>query len=317
MMKLSVIVITYNHEPFIRQALDSVLAQQTDFDFEVLISEDCSTDATRRIIQQYAEAYPNQIRLLLSEKNECSGIVVERALVAAQGEYVAFLDGDDYWTSPHKLQMQVDFMESFPELSLSWHNVQEVDSEGRPIPGEIPVEPTRKRLNFKTMLRYPIEANPMAVMIRRSAAFPIPAWYRDCPTGDTPLWLLCVREGFGGYLDGVLGNYRIHSGGAMSGLDRVRRHDLLLRTCRSYLQNLDQVYHPIVRRRLARLWQGMADMQRQAGMLEEARKSAKEGLRDCPGDLKLWIFAYIPWVWTPRVYAGRVLRTFLSMRNGS
>jgi glycosyltransferase involved in cell wall biosynthesis len=298
-MKLTVIVLTYNHEPYIRQALDSVLAQQTDFDFEALVCEDYSTDATRQIVQEYAEAHPGKIHLLLSEKNNGAWVGFKRALEATQGEYLAFLDGDDYWTSPHKLQKQVDFMTSHPELTLSWHNFRMVDSEGCLLRGQQPVHPLKTRVDIKMMLQHPIDANPGAVMIRRSAVLQIPSWYWDCPTGDTPLWILSLRDGLGGYLDEVLGDYRVHSGGAMMGLNSIRRHDLFLQTCRHYLRNLDPEYRPIVHRRLARLWQGMVALQRQAGNYKESRKAAKDGLKDCPGDLRLWILAYAPWIWTP------------------
>lgn len=308
-MKLTVLVFAYNHEPFIRQALDSILAQQTGFDFEILISEDCSTDATRQIVTQYAETHPGKIRLLLSPENLHSPLVVERGLDAARGKFVALLDGDDYWTSPHKLQKQLDFMESHPELTVSWHNGVDVDREGRPIQHQETVTVSRTRVDLRTMLQHPIAAIPMSVMIKRSAALPIPLWYRDCPIGDHPLWVLCLRSGIAGHLDEVLGEYRVHSGGLMNGRNLLGRHDLLVRTYQCYLQNLDPVYRPIVSRRLARLWQGMAAMQRQAGNFSEGRKAAKDGLKDCPGDVRLWIFAYMPWIWAPlRWCAGLFLR---------
>jgi hypothetical protein len=165
--------------------------------------------------------------------------------------------------------------------------------------GQQTVVPLHQRVDIKMMLRHPIDANLGSVMVRRSAVFPIPPWYRDCPTGDTPLWIVSLRDGLGGYLDEVLGDYRVHSGGAMMGRDSIGRHDLFLQTCRYYLQNLDPEYRPIISRRLARLWRGMAALQRQAGNHKEARKAAKDGLKDCPGDLRLWILAYAPWIWAP------------------
>ncbi len=114
--KLSVILITYNHGPYIRQALDGVFAQETDFDFDVIVGEDCSTDNTREIIEEYNERYPGRMKLLFREKNLGRPTLnVYETSMAASGEYLAFLEGDDYWTDPHKLQKQVSFLEEHPE----------------------------------------------------------------------------------------------------------------------------------------------------------------------------------------------------------
>src|SRR5688572_25005346 len=106
---VSVIVITYRHEAFIEQAVQSVLSQKTDFSFEVLISEDLSPDATREIVEMLRSREPDRIRTFLSERNQNDNAVLARAWRAARGKYIAFLDGDDYWTDPNKLQKQVDF----------------------------------------------------------------------------------------------------------------------------------------------------------------------------------------------------------------
>ena len=98
------IIPTYNHERFIAQALESVIAQRTDFDFEIIVSEDCSTDSTRQIILDWKARYPDRIRLILSDRNVHSNEVVARAFRAARGTYVALLDGDDFWTYSKKLQ---------------------------------------------------------------------------------------------------------------------------------------------------------------------------------------------------------------------
>lgn len=108
-MKVSVLMITYNHEKFIAQAIDSILMQQVNFDYEIVIGEDCSTDGTRAIVIQYQKEYPDKIRLLLPEENLGMHKNFVQTFRACQGEYIALLEGDDYWTSPRKLQKQVDF----------------------------------------------------------------------------------------------------------------------------------------------------------------------------------------------------------------
>ena len=130
-VSVSVLVVTYNHARFVRQALDSALAQRLPQPFEILISEDCSTDGTREIVQEYAERHPQLIRLLLSERNLHSNEVVARGLRAARGQYVAVLDGDDYWTSEDKLGAQVAFLDARPDLTICFHNAQVVNEYSR------------------------------------------------------------------------------------------------------------------------------------------------------------------------------------------
>ena len=97
-VKVSVAMITYNHERFIAQAIESVLMQQTDFAVELVIGEDCSTDKTRAIVCAYGERYPERIRLLLPERNQGMIPNFVATMNACQGQYIALLEGDDYWT---------------------------------------------------------------------------------------------------------------------------------------------------------------------------------------------------------------------------
>jgi len=117
-------MITYNHEPFIAQAIEGVLMQKTNFKYELVIGEDCSTDNTRKICEEYAHNYPDIIRLLPSEKNLGMFANGTRTMKACMnGKYIALCEGDDYWTDPNKLQKQVDFMESNKCVSLCYHKV--------------------------------------------------------------------------------------------------------------------------------------------------------------------------------------------------
>lgn len=123
--RVSIICTAFNHENFIRDALDSFLAQKTDFPFEVIVTDDASTDSTPEILKQYAEQYPDQIRFFHQEKNLFSqGInVIDEVIVPnARGEYYAFCEGDDYWTDPEKLQLQVDFLDRHPDYTACVHN---------------------------------------------------------------------------------------------------------------------------------------------------------------------------------------------------
>lgn len=132
-IKVSVAMITYNHEAFIAQAIESVLIQQTNFAVELVIGEDCSTDNTRTIVRDFAERYPDHIRLLLPEHNLGMLPNFVATLKACRGQYVALLEGDDYWTDPFKLQKQVEFLEGHPEYVLCHHDAVITDECGNRI----------------------------------------------------------------------------------------------------------------------------------------------------------------------------------------
>lgn len=127
---VSVIMLTYNHEKYIRQALDSVLTQQTPFQYEVLIGDDASNDGTAQIIQEYVQNVPNQLRAVLRKDNLGATKNLSDLLTLAQGKYLAYLEGDDYWCDTTKLQRQVDFLEQHGAYVGCTHHCRLVDENG-------------------------------------------------------------------------------------------------------------------------------------------------------------------------------------------
>ena len=115
---VSVKMITYNHAPYIAQAIEGVLQQEANFPFELVIGEDCSTDGTREIVFEYRKKYPDIIRVITSEQNVGARKNGYRTEKACRGKYIAFCEGDDYWHCPDKLQKQADYMESHPECVM-------------------------------------------------------------------------------------------------------------------------------------------------------------------------------------------------------
>lgn len=121
---ISVCCIVYNHAPYIRQALDSVLMQETEYPFEVIVHDDASTDGTTNIIREYVEKYPQIIKPIYEKENQWSRgkkVMQECTFPYAKGDYIAVLECDDYWTDPHKLQKQVAYMEEHPDCSGTFH----------------------------------------------------------------------------------------------------------------------------------------------------------------------------------------------------
>lgn len=119
---VSVWMITYNHEKFIGKAIESVLSQKTNFKIEIVIGDDNSTDNTSEIIKAYQKQHPNIIKARFNNTNKGMMPNMIETLNECNGKYVALLEGDDYWIYPNKLQKQIDFLESHPEYSFSFHN---------------------------------------------------------------------------------------------------------------------------------------------------------------------------------------------------
>lgn len=137
---VTVLITTYNQERYIGKAIDSVLAQKTDFPFEVYISEDCGTDGTRAILQDYAARFPDIIRLNLHEQNAGISRNWYEGLCAAKGQYVCTLEGDDWWRDDHKLQKQVDFLRAHPDYLAVSHTLLLTDDAGNTY-GTLPDDP--------------------------------------------------------------------------------------------------------------------------------------------------------------------------------
>lgn len=132
-IKVSVICVTYNHEKYIRQALDSIVSQKTDFDFEILVGEDCSTDSTRDILKEYEKKYPNLFRMYYRDKNLGATLNEYELFMDAKGDYIAALELDDIWTDEDKLQKQFEFLENNKEYIGVAHDFDIIDKDGNVI----------------------------------------------------------------------------------------------------------------------------------------------------------------------------------------
>jgi len=204
--KVSVVTTTYNHEAYIRDALDGFVAQQTNFPVEFIVADDASTDATPRIIQEYANRHPRVLRPILRPENVGLNANLIGALSVARGEYLAFCEGDDYWIDPLKLSKQVAFLDRHPQTTVCFHPVRVTWEDGRP-DSEFPPVRLRFDLSVDALLRRNfIQTN--SVMYRR-----LPR-YDDMPAVDA-LWdhYLHVRHALHGdiaMLPEAMGVYRRH-----------------------------------------------------------------------------------------------------------
>src|SRR5437762_6912866 len=141
--KVSVAMITYNHEKFIGNAIESVLTQEIEVGVELVIGEDCSVDSTRSIVETYAMRFPGVVRLVTSDENVGTMKNFVRTIEACRGDYIAFLEGDDYWTSKDKLRLQTAFLDEHPDCALCHHRVSYLDDATGGIVSEFPLPQRR------------------------------------------------------------------------------------------------------------------------------------------------------------------------------
>lgn len=214
--KVSVATITYRHESFIADAIESVLMQEVDFPVEMVIGEDCSPDGTREIILQYLKRYPGLIRLIEQKHNIGAHANFRATVGRCRGEYVALLDGDDYWTAPDKLRKQVALMDAHPEFSVCFHPVTTQHDDGELAPRTI-FPPGRRPVYHLADLHHWIGMETASILFRRSALPTFPSWYDETFVGDWALQVLLANRGDIGYIDEVMGIYRLHSGSIFFG----------------------------------------------------------------------------------------------------
>ena len=217
-MKVSVVITTYNQEDFIAQAINSVLSQEVNFDYEIIIGEDASTDRTREIVVEIQAKNPDKIRVLLrdpvdAERDRAAGVGGKSGFVnclrACQGQYVALLDGDDYWTDVHKLQTQADFLEEHPEYAICFHNAKVLRANGGRGPETFCPLDQKKTFSLEDLLAGNFIFSG-STMFRRGLFADLPDWFYTTPTGDWPLHILNAQYGKIGYLSAVMAVYRIH-----------------------------------------------------------------------------------------------------------
>ncbi|MEH2352520.1 glycosyltransferase [Nostoc sp.] len=243
-MKVSILMITYNHENYIAQAIESILMQQTNFEYEVVIGEDCSTDNTRQIIIDYQNKYPEIIRLLLPDKNLGMHKNFIQTLQACQGKYIAILEGDDYWTSSEKLQKQVDFLDKNLDFAICFHNVLVFWQDNSYSPA-IFLHNQPKTSTIENLLINNFISTP-SVMYRAGLVQKFPDWFYEQSMGDWTFHILNAQHGKIGYIDEVMSAYRIHSKGVWSGKSREYQIKETIRMLDTIKYDFNSQYQAII-----------------------------------------------------------------------
>lgn len=211
-MKASACIIVYNHEKYIKECLDSALAQKVNFDYEIVVCEDKSTDSTRSIVQEYARKYPDKIKLYLNETN--LGLIGnwEKSMKSCKGTYIAICEGDDYWTDPYKIQKQVDFLEQNPEYTMVTHDTIVTDENSKLI------REYRQRERDITLIDLLAKGkffNTCSIVFKKEILNTLPDWFFQMHACDWTLPVFCATNGKTKHLGQIMGAYRKQKKGAM------------------------------------------------------------------------------------------------------
>lgn len=270
--KVSVQMITYNHAPFIREAIESILSQQAPFDFEIVVADDASCDGTRDVVAEMVEQHPGRIRLLASQPNLGMNRNFERAWSACRGEYVALLEGDDFWTDKRKLEIQVEYLDENPACQLCGHDVSWVNERSQLLrEREIKVD---RILKFSLPdLLIDSRLPTASVMARRDALPDFPSWFAGMPVDDWPFQILFAQRGRIDYLPKTMAAYRIHSGGVWSRLSETQRVNMDIELLWQMQRHVDLGHRRIIRRTLLSRYCQLAVLGRSSGSARVALTS--------------------------------------------
>lgn len=231
-IKVSICCITYNQKEYISKAIDSFLAQKTNFKFEILIHDDCSTDGTIDILKEYEKKYPKLIKVIYEDENQYSkGVKVTTILYKyCKGKYIALCEGDDYWCDKNKLQIQYDFMEKHPNCSLTVHACYLLD--------DVTNKRKRKRQPYFGSRVYSTKEIILgdgdlfatnSMFYRREYINNLPAFYYLSPVGDYPLTIYLSLCGKVYFINKAMSIYRVNAKGSWTTIQNNQKkvQDLL------------------------------------------------------------------------------------------
>lgn len=240
---VSVSVATYQHHHYIKNCLEGILMQKTNFEYEIIIGEDGSIDGTKEICIDYAKKYPEKIRLFLrnrklSQLYDSDGNFICRFnsgwnILSARGKYIAICEGDDYWTDPLKLQKQVDFLDSNPDYGLVYSDINMIDAENNEIKTSLSYEKVKSNYKSGYIFWDLIKSNfinTLTVCARKELytdyfnkkSYEVYAY-------DLRYWLYFSLRSKVKYFDEKMANYRIHDAGISRNRDFFKKRTPLVK----------------------------------------------------------------------------------------
>jgi glycosyltransferase involved in cell wall biosynthesis len=208
-------LITYNQVKYVRQSIEGMLMQQTDFPWGIIVADDCSTDGTQEILKEYQAKDPDKITLLLQPANKGAMLNWIDLVTMPKSRYITLCEGDDYWTDPFKLQKQVDFLEANPEYVACFHPVKVVDADGKELRSSKNSFVHNRDLTQDELIMGRVMST--LSLCYRNVIAEFPQEFYKSPTGDNFLCSLLGNYGKAKFLDDIKPSaYRMHTGGSWS-----------------------------------------------------------------------------------------------------
>ena len=260
---VTVFCLAYNHEKYIRKTLEGFVKQKTSFKFKVLVHDDASTDGTQDIIKEYAEKYPDIFECILQDENKYQkGIDIEFEYVIPKldGKYVAVCEGDDYWTDPNKLQLQVDYMEKHHDCTLCVHDTEKMFEDGKSTGTTFNTSRKEKDYSFEDI----VLSEPSAyfhfssfmwrndTLRKKNTAFTMNG------IGDYPMALYFSSIGYIHYIPRVMTKYRLNAVGSWSSAmnadnkKRIGQHNNIIAGFKTIDEYTKHKYSPVIKKAIAR-----------------------------------------------------------------
>jgi glycosyltransferase involved in cell wall biosynthesis len=209
---VSISMVAFNAEPYIRDAIEGCLMQEVDFPYEIIIHDDASSDKTPDIVKEYAEKYPEIVIPIIQSQNQFSQgieIIARNILPKARGKYIAFVEADDYWIDPDKLSLQTGLLESHPEASMCFTATKHIFLSGSKKPRLKRYQKTDGVCSPKDLiLKGGRLVDMVSVMVKKSVFDDVPEWYFYKQIWDVTIPLLSLLHGSIHYLDRVTSVYR-------------------------------------------------------------------------------------------------------------
>lgn len=224
-LMVSICCITYNHEKYIAEAIESFLMQKTSFKFEILIHDDASTDDTAKIIKKYEEKYPDIIKPIYQTENQYSQgkKVSSNNYDRAKGKYIALCEGDDYWTDPYKLQKQVDYMEKNKDCGGCFHAGKILNDSTKKEIGEVKPFSENKILTPEEVILGGggfVVTN--SILCKAELLKNPPSFLKNAPIGDYPTQILISMNKYAFYMKEVMSVYRVGISTSWSGKEKKK-----------------------------------------------------------------------------------------------
>jgi len=205
---VSIFVMVYNHGQYLKDCLDSLLEQKTNFNYDIVVGEDCSKDNSREILLNYQKLYPGKFKLLLHTNNIGAVDNQNMTYENCSGKYIAICEGDDYWIDALKLQKQIDFLEKNPQYSLTFHKIKEITTREERFSYDNPNEEKTYTLEDLSKENFIVT---VSVVFRKNFE-KLPEWMKYSPIGDYPLHLMNASFGLIKYFPEEMAVYRVGSG---------------------------------------------------------------------------------------------------------